>query len=520
MKPCVLSVIAMVVASIGFCASTAAYGQMPNLRDVTTLKALATQATRVASWTPSASNPSCRSAYTAYDKLVCGIPALTALDRDQKVAFNDALGRATSTAERANLVYSQRHWDGQLKSDVQRQICNDAACVEARLTERIAALQAPAPPTTQASPDPVRSAVSQATQPQGLADTTGRTAPASPASREAARIADIDGKPPAGVAEGNEAVPPEAQASPSSVEPAQLAAEPAASPAATDSNVSSRANVATKEAEPSSNQMAHQNSVPTATADVNAVKNDSPEIASTARGGSDSETPWVLWLVGIAGIVGGLAWSVIRTNAYCDEKYDYQPFNLVITGVMALGFALFMGSVFTLPDGWRSFGAVPFPGHSNFFILFALGVFSPIGCFAYLAKRTNFRVSLFATATQLVLAPLALLALVVVLMASGSRGSSGSGANSKSRSSGSGSTDGGGSGGARSTPSRSKMYQIQAMSDGGMVWIRYGGSPNVGQAIQMAKRQVASLQKRSGGLGAIRVVEMVDGAEGSTVWSN
>jgi hypothetical protein len=271
---------------------------------------------------------------------------------------------------------------------------------------------------------------------------------------------------------------------------------------ANEASVPSRDSDTTNSAQTNFNNTPLQTSSPTASNDANTTKNKTPRAESAFKEGSDSETPWVLWLLVIGAIVGGLVWAIFKTNKYCEEKYGYKPFNLVITGVMVLAYAFFIGSLFALPAK-TPLWAVPLAGHSNFYILLALAGISPIGCFAYLAKKTNLWITVFATVSQFVFAPFAFIALVIVLVARSANSSRGHVAATASK----------GSGGYHYEPQ--VTYMIQAMPKGAAKWqnARVGGG-SIAVAVSGANDE-----KRNRPGVPIRVVEIKNGKEGSSVYS-
>jgi len=291
------------------------------------------------------------------------------------------------------------------------------------------------------------------------------------------------------------------------VESQRQTAVPTESPVDNDSTVSAQDIATTNAAAESSKQTALQKSSPTQTSAASAAKNGTPIVATapTVNSASESESPWVLWLLGIGAIAGGLLWGIFKTNEYCDRKYEYKPFNIIISGVMAIGFGLFIGSLFALPAKTLIY-AVPFAGHTNFYILFMAGVISPIGCFVYLVKKTNPLIAAIASLAQLLLAPVALAALVILVLASGSKN------NSARTSAGIATASAGGSKSyAPSTPS----YGVQRLLKGQAQWT----SSNYPKGTMSGAIQFADKLKEKEPTTAIRVVEIVGGKVGATIYS-
>jgi len=130
----------------------------------------------------------------------------------------------------------------------------------------------------------------------------------------------------------------------------------------------------------------------------------------------------------------------------------------------------------------------------------------PIGCFAYLAKKTGFLVALIATVFQLVFAPLALVALVIVVTARSSSVRRGQFPASGSSSS---------SGGSKSHAPTATSYAVQRLLPTHAQWT----GTNYPRGTMSGAVHFADKLKAKEPTLAIRVVEIKDGKEGSTVYS-
>lgn len=257
-------------------------------------------------------------------------------------------------------------------------------------------------------------------------------------------------------------------------------------------------------AKPSSNIAERYRSAPAAASNPITAKNVVRNGKWVSPRGSHKETPWVLWSLGIASIVGGLMWAVFKTNNYCDEKFYTRPFNFLITGILATGLLLLIASYFIYPNGSRGMFSLSLAGHSNYYILLALGIFLPIACLIYLAIKTNPWIAIFATVLQLILAPLALIALAVVVMVGESRAGGGG-----RLATGVASTSS--SGGNATSP----KYAVQQLPPGRVQWQNagyLGGAMN--QAMSVAQRV-----KAKNPTFAVRIVEKHGDIDGGIVYS-